>query len=74
MIAINHEVRGSFQSPVPSYDLRPREGVVILRRLTIVVDESNEKGFGLVSRELNCLPEAKQDIPDGLQCSLICFL
>ena len=30
--------------------LRTRTGVAFLKRLTIVLDEDSEKGFGLVSR------------------------
>jgi hypothetical protein len=49
VIAINHVVQGKFQQPAPDFGLRKRDGVIILRRLTIVLDEANEKGFGLVS-------------------------
>lgn len=29
--------------------LKPRDGIIILKRLTIVLDGTSEKGFGLVS-------------------------
>ena len=36
--------------------LRKRSGIIYLKRLTIVLDEDSEKGFGLV-RALSLLPE-----------------
>lgn len=29
--------------------LKPRPGIVLLKRLTIILDQDSEKGFGLVS-------------------------
>ena len=49
VIAINHVVQSKFQGgALPDFALRKREGVIILKRLTIIIDEAGEKGCGLV--------------------------
>jgi hypothetical protein len=49
VIAINHIVQSKFQSAIPDFGLKKRDGIIILKRLTIIGDEAGEKaGFGLV--------------------------
>ncbi|KAF9512916.1 hypothetical protein BS47DRAFT_1329986 [Hydnum rufescens UP504] len=55
VIAINHVVQSKFQQPAPDFGLRKRDGVIILRRLTIVLDEASEKGFGLTNNNASSL-------------------
>jgi len=57
-IALNHVVQSKFDPKVHSSKrldeflrgLKERDGVVILKRLTIVLDEASEKGFGLTTQ------------------------
>ena len=43
--------------------LRPRAGLVLLKRLTIVLDEESEKGFGLVRASPTSPPPLLLPIP-----------
>lgn len=53
VIAVNHVVQSKFQAAIPDFALRKREGIIILKRLTIVLDDAGEKGCGLVSSSLH---------------------
>lgn len=48
VIAVNHVIQSKFQGAIPDFALRKRDGVIILKRLTIILDEAGEKGCGLV--------------------------
>lgn len=34
--------------------LKPRQGIVFLKRLSVILDEDSEKGFGLVGSPSSC--------------------
>lgn len=52
VIAVNHVVQSKFQGAIPDFALRKYDGVIILKRLTIVLGDE-EKGCGLVCLQLN---------------------
>lgn len=52
VVALNQTIRGVFNPATHKNTLlkiRPRTDLTILRRLTIILTEDSEKGFGLVS-------------------------
>ena len=52
VVALNQTIRGQFNAASHQNTLlgiEPRKDILILRRLTIILDEDCEKGFGLVS-------------------------
>ncbi|KDQ09304.1 hypothetical protein BOTBODRAFT_37216 [Botryobasidium botryosum FD-172 SS1] len=60
VIAVNFIVQSKYDPGThqcPKLDLRPRDGVAILKRLTIVLDEGSEKGFGLTNNNLSTLSQ-----------------
>jgi hypothetical protein len=48
VVAVNHVVQSKFQGAISDFSLRKRDGVIIVKRLTVVLDEAGEKGCGLV--------------------------
>jgi hypothetical protein len=56
-IALNHVLQSKFDPKIHTSNrldellskLKGRENIILLKRLTIILDESSEKGFGLVS-------------------------
>ncbi|KAF8310928.1 PHP domain-like protein, partial [Clavulina sp. PMI_390] len=53
VIALNHIVQSKFTNSVPDLALQKRDGVIILKRLTIILDEAGEKGCGLTNNNTN---------------------
>lgn len=59
VVALNQTIRGVFNPATHKNTLlkiRPRKDITVLRRLTIILTEDSEKGFGLVSWPLIELP------------------
>ncbi|KAG8980241.1 hypothetical protein FRB90_007722 [Tulasnella sp. 427] len=57
-IALNQTIRGVFNPATHKNTLlkiRPREDITLLRRLTIILTEESEKGFGLVNGNADIL-------------------
>lgn len=73
-IAVNHIVQSKFQGAIPDLSLRKRDGVIILKRLTIVLDEAGEKGCGLVCAPCGLSLKSPLIISPSLRQTITCLI